>query len=200
MRKALVTTLLLSLLISSTIFVVMASANPHIGPVDPSFTVLFPYHTMNQTTNIKLNFTIAVVGDWDFNTCSRQAWYNLDGQGNNTVPLTYIGQEKVMGYPSSVVFGSTNLPDLKGFQHTIELYAKYDYGNYTLSGHKSFTFDTGMPPGMPSYTPFPYIQQNRNLLLGALIILAIAASISLILFFGYRRHNQLRKLSSKQSF
>jgi hypothetical protein len=197
--KAALISLIIAVLVGAS-FIVMVRANPHIGPVDPAFTIHSPRYSMNQTSSIMLNFTIEVVGDWDYINCSRQAQYSLDGQGNNSVPLTYIGQEKVMGYPSSLVFGSTTLPDLTGFQHTIELYTKYNYGNYTLNGHRSFTFYTGMPPGMPSYTPFPYNQGNRNLLLGALIILAIVASISLVLFVGYRRHNHLKKLTSKQSF
>jgi hypothetical protein len=182
MRKALVTTLLFSLLISSTIFVVMVSANPHIGPIEPSFYIHSPRYSMNNTNAIPLNFTVEVIGDWDYNNCSRQVWYNLDGQGNISVPLTYQGQEKVMGYPSSLVSGVTTLPDLTGFQHTIKLFARYDYGKYVLTGHTSYTFYAGLPP---NYSP-----TSKNLLLGATIVLAMVASFSLVIYFGYRRRKK----------
>ena len=189
MKAVLVATVLISLLIG-TVFVEEVKANPHIGPTDPSISILSPRYSQNETNSLVLHFTVEVVGDWDFNSCSRQAWYSLDGQANNSVTLTYEGQERVLGYPTSLVSGTTDLPDLNGFWHTIQVSIKYDYGNYTLNGHESFTFQTGMPS---NYNP------NTHPLLGSLIVLAMVASFSLIIFFGYRKASNRHRKTFKQT-
>jgi len=182
LNKLLLIILLLLLLLLLTLQV---HANPRIGPTDPSISILSPKYSQNETNSLVLNFTVEVVGDWDYNNCSRQAWYSLDGQGNNSVTLIYQRQEKVLGYPSSIVSGTTNLPDLNGFWHNIQVVVKYDYGNYTLNGHESFTFQTGMPPNQ---------NPNNNPLLDSLIVLAMIASFSLIIYFGYRKVIKKKKL------
>jgi hypothetical protein len=161
-------------------------ANPYHFPAPPSITMIFPPDFFTGTIHMKLDITVID----DYNNCTREAWYSLDGQKNVSIPLTYNGMIGLGGYfPASVVKGEANLPIGSSI---VKVFVKYNYGDFVLTGSKTQNLCYQKVTSRPFWDPPIGIVIPIAIMLVFAAFVLMAAIVSVLL---YRRHRRTAYLS-----
>ncbi len=158
-------TFLIILIIGQSI-VLMTKANPELPDTD--ITIYSPQDNKNYDSDFHLlNFSISAIND--YNNGTRQAWYNLDGQGDISVSIECETIDSIMGHPYSWFWGITDLPQLSFGKHSIKVSIKYDFGDFILTDSNTVTFNvqnstnsTIPKPSIPEFTVKLLSSQTEN--------------------------------------
>jgi hypothetical protein len=160
MKKAIIVIALASIVLSSLAFSGMslfAKANYTYLP-PPYISIKYPQAICNTSSpQLELSITYGV----DNNEITRNAFYNLDSQGNVSIPLTNVS---VKG-STSVANVKIQLPSLSDGYHTIDIFAVYknSRSNYVWDSKETLTFvintnSIGTTPSpSPTVPEFPII-------------------------------------------
>jgi uncharacterized protein YaaQ len=150
----------LALTIASMLFVLLlvglAGANPHPLPGFPEISASYSPDLVSNT--VTLNVSISMLQDRD--SCTRQAWYSLDGQKKVVIPLTYKGTSYWGIYNFSEVTGETKLSMWLDGPHILTVTVIYDYGGFIRNG--STTLFIGQPEPTPGTLNFNIISPQNQ--------------------------------------
>ncbi len=182
MKRALALAMLLAIFVSFVSrlhFVEVVKAN--FVPGSPSITIDSPEENKTYTTSfVWLNITLLAFYDSGSWNTSRVAEFNLNGQGNISIPVIYEDLDED-GF--SVVTGSLLLSDLSDGSHSMTVYATYNFlepWNLYYSNSKTVNFTIDLPEPTPTPSPSDEPQSTeQDVTAGA--VLAVA---SIVVFLG----------------